>query len=119
VVKILSNAENELSQAEALAVQGFRKSRLDDEGEERASSSNLATQLLRANWRRIDNAPSLYVDLNFVLPTSNVVKRLFSVAKYILTDTRKHMHPSNFEMIIFLRTNSSYWNVDTVAEAIQ
>jgi hypothetical protein len=119
VVKILSNAENELSQAEALAVQGFRKSRLDDEGEERASSSNLATQLLRANRRRIDNAPSLYVDLNFVLPTSNVVERLFSVAKYILTDTRKHMHPSNFEMIIFLRTNSSYWNVDTVAEAIQ
>jgi hypothetical protein len=119
VVKILSNIESELSQAEALAVQCFCKPRVDDAVEDQTRTPNLATELLRVNRRRIDNVPSLYADLAFVLPTSNVVERLFSVAKYILTDTRKHMHPINFEMVIFLRTNSSYWSVDTVADSIQ
>ncbi|OQR89858.1 hypothetical protein ACHHYP_05992 [Achlya hypogyna] len=117
VVKILTPEENKLTQTEAASVQCFRKPRVDSEVDKSTDMPSLAAELLRANRRRLDDVPSTYIDLSFVLPTSNIVERLFSVVKYILTDTRKHMHPINFEMVIFLRSNK-YWGVDTVAESI-
>jgi len=117
-VKILSKRESDLTQDEAEAVRRFRTPRVDIE-EPAHEVSTLANELLRANRRRSDDAPSEYADLRFILPTSNVVERLLSVAKYILTYSRKHMHPINFETVIFLRTNRSYWDCDTVAKSIE
>jgi hypothetical protein len=51
--------------------------------------------------------------LNFtecVIPTSNVVERLFSQAKLVSTDTRKKLLPRTLESIMFLKYNRSFWS---------
>ncbi|KAF0710645.1 hypothetical protein AaE_012442 [Aphanomyces astaci] len=70
-----------------------------------------ADELLGPKRRRMGATASKYSCLKFVVPTSTMVERFFSVAKYIMTDHRKQMHSVNVEMIIFLRANASYWNV--------
>jgi hypothetical protein len=49
-----------------------------------------------------------------VVPTSNIVKRLFSQAKLYLSPLRKSMHP-----MLFLKANRSYWNIATLVEATE
>eukprot|EP01038_Epipyxis_sp_PR26KG_P014379 gene14379-19286_t len=60
----------------------------------------------------------LYIDISFVVPTSNRVERLFSRAKLYLTDHRKSMLPKHLELLLYLRSNRSMWNVYTVNEAV-
>jgi hypothetical protein len=45
-----------------------------------------------------------------ILSTTNIVERLFSLAKLALTDHRKHMTPRHPELLMFLRTTRSLWN---------
>ena len=45
-------------------------------------------------------------------------ERLFSAAKFILSDTRKRTSPTLFEALLLLRVNSSYWNVVSVSQAM-
>ena len=52
--------------------------------------------------------------VGFINPTSNLVERLFSVAKYIQRDNRKNMAPTKFEETLFLRCNKQYWNAAKV-----
>ncbi|KAG6949909.1 hypothetical protein JG687_00014560 [Phytophthora cactorum] len=44
-------------------------------------------------------------------PTSNIVERLFSVARITLGLERHNMLPITFEAILFLRLNDGYWDV--------
>ncbi|KAE9052818.1 hypothetical protein PR001_g138 [Phytophthora rubi] len=48
-------------------------------------------------------------------PTSNIVERLFSQCKLVLTPQRHSMHPTNFEQLAFLRVNRSMRDVSSVA----
>ncbi|EGZ30693.1 hypothetical protein PHYSODRAFT_476438 [Phytophthora sojae] len=50
-------------------------------------------------------------------PTSNRYERLFSQAKLVITPQRASLLPENFEMLMFLRTNRRYWDVNTVNDA--
>jgi hypothetical protein len=60
-----------------------------------------------------------YVDLQFLLSTSNVVERLFSLARLSLTDQRKRMSPIVFEAMLYLQKNREYWSVIDVAQAMR
>ncbi len=42
-------------------------------------------------------------------PTSNIVERLFSNAKLIMTALRKKMDPDTLNMILFLKANRELW----------
>ena len=44
-----------------------------------------------------------YRSLAHVCPTSVMVERLFSDAKHIMTDDRRHMDPSTLDMLLFLK----------------
>ncbi|OWY98580.1 hypothetical protein PHMEG_00030619, partial [Phytophthora megakarya] len=44
-------------------------------------------------------------------PTSNRVERLFSQVKLVLTPQRSSLLPVNVELLLFLITNRSYWDV--------
>jgi hypothetical protein len=57
------------------------------------------------------------MDLRFLVPTSNVVEELFSVAGYSQNKRRMSMLPINFEAQLFLKTNSDYWSILTLAKA--
>ena len=49
------------------------------------------------------NKKSKYMDLKFIIPTSNICERLFSAAGYGLNDRRQAILPANFESQMFSR----------------
>ncbi len=51
---------------------------------------------------------------DFILGSVAEVERLWSLAKYILADTRKCTSPLAFEAVLFLKVNANYWNEHTV-----
>jgi hypothetical protein len=62
--------------------------------------------------------PDVYVNLDMLPGTSVNCERLFSQAKFILSDTRKRTNPTLFEALLLLKINASYWNVFSVSQAM-
>ena len=60
---------------------------------------------------------SPYKNVDFICGSAAEVERLWSVAKYILTDNRVKLTPAMFETLLFLKTNKEYWDMATVMEA--
>lgn len=60
-----------------------------------------------------------YINCDFILGSAAEVERLWSLAKHILEDDRLGMHPETFEIIIFLKVNSRFWDKSTCCEAIR
>jgi hypothetical protein len=54
------------------------------------------------------------VPVHHILPASNIVERLFSIAKLIKCDNRKDMLPANLDRLLFLRYNFKRWGQETV-----
>lgn len=59
-----------------------------------------------------------YVDVSFICPTSNVVERLFSTAKFVFSDLRRSLLPRNLEMILFLKLNRELWDLGLVSRVV-
>ena len=115
VVKVLNGVEDHLTHSEADSIRRFLKPAPEGEAVvDTQDALSYADRILSSKRRKVSDKSSRYESLSCVLPTSNIAERLFSTAKNILTDSRKHMHPSNFEMIIFLRANKTYWNLNTL-----
>ena len=55
-----------------------------------------------------------YINFDVLCGTSVECERLFSVAKNILTDTRKSTSPAVFQAILLLKVNRTEWDVYTV-----
>ena len=55
-----------------------------------------------------------YMDVRFLIPTSNICERLFSQAGACLNERRLATLPINAEFQMFLRLNMNLWNIDTV-----
>lgn len=62
--------------------------------------------------------PKAYIDLNVMPGTSVNCERLFSAAKFILSDTRKRTSPTLFEALLLLKVNRKYWNTLSVGKAM-
>lgn len=60
-----------------------------------------------------------YMDLRFILPTSNIVERVFSKAKLVYSDRRQRLMPVTFEAIMFLAVNRHLWDASMVEETIR
>jgi hypothetical protein len=59
-----------------------------------------------------------FVNLDVIPGTSVNCERLFSLAKHILTDTRKNTTPILFEALLFLKVNRSLWDAHSVGIAM-
>ncbi len=66
---------------------------------------------------KADKAKS-YINLDALPGTSVNCERLFSAAKFILSDTRKRTTPKLFEALLLLKVNRNYWNVYSVGKAM-
>ena len=55
--------------------------------------------------------------MDFICGSAAEIDRLWSIAKYILTDTRSRLTSVMFETILFLKTNEEYWDMAMVMEA--
>lgn len=119
IVKIQQNREEELTLAEKRAVAHLKKEEGQSSSEVPQESLSFAQRLLKK--RRVDNQKSSdgYVDMRFILPTSNLCERLFSIAGYAMSDRRKNMLPANFESQLFLHINARLWGIQEVHEILQ
>ncbi|KAJ8540784.1 hypothetical protein ON010_g12441 [Phytophthora cinnamomi] len=68
--------------------------------------------------RKVRAAPPSYALIEAIPPTSNVVERLFSVARAVLRHERHRLSPMMIEMILFLKINSRLWNVEVVEQCL-
>ncbi len=78
---------------------------------------SFADQILKK--RKIDVATSAYIDLRFLLPTSNICERLFSKAGQALCKRRKGTSPVGFEQQLFLHVNFEVWDISDVNAIVQ
>ena len=60
-----------------------------------------------------------YLDADFVLGTNVIAERLFSTAKFVLTDQRLSLSPTLFNYMMLLKFNKPMWSIATVARAIK
>ena len=60
-----------------------------------------------------------YLDADFVLGTNVIAERLFSTAKFVLTDQRLSLSPAMFNYMMLLKFNKPMWSIATVARAIK
>jgi hypothetical protein len=64
------------------------------------------------------NKQDVYCNLDMLPGTSVNCERLFSLAKHILTDTRKRTSPALFEALLLLKVNKRFWNEYSVGQAM-
>ncbi|EGZ29945.1 hypothetical protein PHYSODRAFT_248863 [Phytophthora sojae] len=103
----------EVSTAPA-AVGSKRKER--DENDDAQKKKNFAAAVLKTKkMSAAQGGLSLYSELlKRMPPTSNRCERLFSQAKLVITPQRWSLLPENLEMLMFLRANRHYWDINTV-----
>ena len=58
-----------------------------------------------------------YQPMEWLNPTSNVVKRLFSRAKIVFSDHRMSMLPVNLEETLFLYKR--FWDIDVISKFVE
>ena len=86
--------------------------------QERSHSEQLERKLKRQKRVAAKERREVYVNLDMLPGTSVNCERLFSQAKFILSDTRKRTNPMLFEALLLLKVNASLWNVFSVAQAM-
>ena len=113
----VQEAENELSdnEKEAVILLKLPNSNLPTDTNSETSIDFAATLLKK---RKIETAGSQYMNVKFILPTSNLVERFFSSATYSFGDLRQSLLPMNLEMQLFLKINQRFWNEQIVASIV-
>ena len=85
----------------------------EEEPMECSSSDDFATQVLSQGTTSAKTPV-----LTWVPPTSNLVERFFSQAKYFLSEYRSAISPQNLESQLFLHFNKKFWGPRTVQRII-
>ena len=84
-----------------------------------SSSGSLSERLAAADKEmEIHTHVTSYINLDFIVPTSNCVERLFSQGKRVFRHSRQSLLPYNFEAIMFLKANRGLWDIDVVCDAL-
>lgn len=96
----------------------FRDDAEDHLQGEESYSQALERQLKRQRRITESERSDCYINLDMLPGTSVNCERLFSAAKFILSDTRKRTSPTLFEALLLLKVNASYWNVVSVSQAM-
>ena len=83
-------------------------------------SEELQQKLKRQKVEQMEQEkPKVYMDLTLLPGTSVNCERLFSAAKFILSDTRKRTSPKLFEALLLLKVNKLYWNSISVSKGMR
>jgi hypothetical protein len=117
LVKLQDEEWEDLDTEEELLMRPFLLENSDDvQLISPAKPSSLAAAALKTKRRKIVSCP--YVNVSQIPPTSNIVERLFSSARLVLTDYRKSMTPYTFECVMFLKFNRNYWDNVLVSKIV-
>jgi len=112
---------SKLTLAEKRAIDFYIESGDDEtesDGEEKtfdrpifASISTMANAQAEADQRiKCSRINGQVKAMSHISPTSNIVERLFSNAKLIMTDQRRCMDPTTLETILMLKLNKDLWD---------
>jgi hypothetical protein len=80
-------------------------------------SETLERRLKRQKTLEIETS-DIYCNLDMLPGTSVNCERMFSLAKHILTDTRKRTSAPLFEALLLLKVNRQMWNEHSVGRAM-
>jgi hypothetical protein len=91
IVKVINGKEQELSEDQKEELQSFLRDTDKDVQEiiSVAQEEDFAMAILKANEQAQSIHSSMYVDLKWVPPTSNICERLFSAAKQVILYLRR------------------------------
>ena len=81
-------------------------------------ANQLEIQKRPAKRQTINNQDLKYRDCDSILDSNAIVKRVFSMAKNVLSENRRRITPELFQAILFLKLNERLWDVDLVSRAI-
>lgn len=115
VVKIQRGGANQLSLDEKFAVRMLR-GRSDTSTNQAATSFTSVHE--RFTKRRKSVEQNAYIKCSFILGCVAEAERKWIVPKYVLTEHRRSFTLQMFEALAFLRYNERFWDIHTVAEAL-
>lgn len=115
IVKVLSERYDEISLEEKALLEPFLQPNTQTLVSPTKPTSLSALALRKIKKRKF---VSEFISLEHIPPTSNIVERLFSAARLVLTDYRKSMDPYTFECLMFLKVNRSKWDIALVSELV-
>ena len=78
----------------------------------------VVTSLLKKKKCTNKSANSVYQDVQYLRPTSNMAERFFSKAGFAFGDLRQSILPMNLEMQLFLNVNNYFWSETNVAKSM-
>eukprot|EP00171_Calliarthron_tuberculosum_P023569 IDg23569t1 len=116
VVKIQNKHESTMTELEKNACKSLLMESSTSIGGEPPASSPIAAKLATGKRRCMT---SKYRNCGFIVGSAAEVERLWSVAKFILSDYRMATTPELFESLIFLKINAKFWDVRLVSEAVR
>lgn len=109
VTMVQGNKEAQLTQDERVALEPFLVDNVIVVEEVDEADESLQGALKRARVAPIA-AVSNYICLLFILASTNIVERLFSITRKIWTEDRKRMTPASLEMMMFLKISMKLWD---------
>lgn len=110
IVKIQRKNCSALSREEKLSTKSLLVSENADVVSEDASLS-FAQRALKRQRLMEEEHGDIYADTRFLLPSSNICERLFSLAGITSSERRKRLNPANLESQLFLHSNRDLWNI--------
>ena len=123
IVKVIRGDERNLSISERESIAIFLLP-LEEGGLEETivpvitTPLSFAARLIKAKQPTVE-VKSKYMDLRWIVGTSNIVERLFSLAKQFQTYDRSSITPEHLEMQLYLFVNKHYWSKWTVNKVYQ
>lgn len=126
IIKIQSGCEDRLTRAEKEAVSLYLKNVVDAVGDEekeselpgqaQAYADSILSEAQQSKRQRTDTTK--YRTTIHVLPQSNLCERLFSHAKIIMADRRKHMKPQTLNDVLLLKANRQLWSASVIQDIL-
>lgn len=111
VCRIQAGREDDLNDEQRAAVAHLRKPASAGESSVAGEEEALRERARKRRKMREMRTFERYIDTRFILPTSNLCERLFSVAKNAVGERRQCLRTESLEAQIFLRCNMHLWNV--------
>ncbi|KAG2815246.1 hypothetical protein PC129_g13390 [Phytophthora cactorum] len=112
-VRVLRGNADRLTRAEKAVLQPFAATAPADARESLEEQQDSFVERLRKRCRLYEERVE-YEQLKSIPPTSNVVKRFFSVTRVTFGHQRHGLLPRTLKTLLFLRENRSYCDASTV-----
>jgi hypothetical protein len=113
VCQLQHTAPLQLTSEEANSISSFRLQVTPTEEIEDDTALNIVESARKKQRQSYANHRN-YSSVAHIRPTSNIVERLFSRAKFIMTDSRRHMDPDHLNELLTLKFHIAHWNSSTV-----